>query len=322
MIQEQLLKAINGILPQGHSLNEAIASVLDISYDAAHRRSSLKSKFSLEESVQLARHYNLSLDGLYDTTDRHVLVVEKTKPLINESALQDYFKRSYENLYPLLNQPDCTLLYSAKDIPLFYTIGEDILSKFKIYVWLKLLDVNFSNVNFDRFSLGIDTITSAKQLGELYHNLNTIEIWDITTINSTLKQIHYYYKAGIISDATALALCTSLNTLIHSISQKVKTKHDNFNLYYNELLLMNNNVLVSTPQIQSLFVPFSILSYYQTHDKRTCKQAENYFNQQLSHSKLLNTSGEKEQLTFFNKMHQKVNALVQLIEATEHLNFE
>ena len=98
---------------------------------------------------------------------------------------------------------------------------------------------------------------------------------------------------------------------------KLKPNQNNYTLYYNELLLMNNNVLVNTPHQQSLFVPFTILSYYQTSDKITCEQAEEFLNKQLQSSKLLNTAGEKEKLTFFNKIHSKIDALYQLIEAAQ-----
>jgi hypothetical protein len=37
---------------------------------------------------------------------------------------------------------------------------------------------------------------------------------------------------------------------------------------------------------------------------------------------LLNASGEKEQNTFYHKMMQKVEALMQLIKASEVLDFE
>ena len=50
MFQKQLLDKLQLELPANTSLNEAIATALDISYDAAHRRSSFKSKFSLEET--------------------------------------------------------------------------------------------------------------------------------------------------------------------------------------------------------------------------------------------------------------------------------
>ncbi|MCD2257626.1 hypothetical protein [Psychroserpens luteolus] len=322
MFQSKFLKEIQSQLPQNTSLIDAIATALDISYDAAHRRTSLKSKLSIDECIILARFYHIALDGLFETTDKSYISVEKTKHIHNEHELEAYFKNSHESLLPLLQQTDSRILYSAKDIPLFYTIGDDILSRFKTYVWLKLLDNSFNTKTFEQFSPSVGLIKSAKALRSLYQDLNTTEIWDITTINSTLKQIHFYNQAGQISNTVALELCDALKRLIKTISERVDAHSTQYKLYYNELLLMNNNVLVSTPNQQSLYVPFSILSYYLTSDAITCKQAEKYLNQQLQHSKLLNTSGEKEQRTFFNRMYAKVDALKQLISATQVLDFE
>lgn len=322
MFQNRLLEKLKTNLPIGTSLNEAVAIALDISYDAAHRRTSSKSKFSLEESVILSKYYNLSLDRLFENTKDHIIAVEKTKPIHNEIELQYYFDNSYQSLQPLLNQEESRILYSAKDIPLFYTLESDLLSRFKMYVWLKLLDTTMASKGFDSFSLKISTFQSASRLGSLYENLNITEVWDITTINSTLKQIHFYNQAGHISITTALKLCKELKQLVSRISEKVNPNNKGYLFYYNELLLMNNNVLVSTPDQQSLFVPFTILSYYQTSDKITCKEAEAFLTKQLQSSKLLNTAGEKEKLSFFNKLFAKINALYQLIEATQVLDFE
>ena len=71
-----------------------------------------------------------------------------------------------------------------------------------------------------------------------------------------------------------------------------------------------------------LYVPFTLLSYYKTSDKHTCKEAAIFLEKQLQNSKLLNTSGEKEQNTFFNKLYTKIDALNQLITATQNLDFE
>ena len=322
MFQKQLLDKLQLELPANTSLNEAIATALDISYDAAHRRSSFKSKFSLEESVILAQYYNLSLDRLFENTKDEIIAVEKTKLIYNETELQHYFEKSYESLHPLLNKKESHILYSAKDIPLFYTLENNLLSRFKMYVWLKLLDSAMVSKEFDSFSVSLSTLQSATALGNLYQNLNITEIWDITTVNSTLKQIHFYNQAGLLSNITALKLCKDLKLLITTISEKVKTENENYKFYYNELLLMNNNVLVSTKERQSLFVPFTILSYFQTSDRITCLQAEAFLNKQLQSSKLLNTAGEKEKLTFFNKVYSKIDALHQLIEASQILDFE
>ncbi len=322
MIQQAFLEEIRKVLPEKASLNDAIALVLDISYDAAHRRTSLKSKFSLEESVLLSKHFNISLDSLYGMTENEFVSVEKTKKIINEEGLKNYFETSYASLVPLLDKKEAMIYYSAKDIPIFYTLFDDRLSHFKMYVWLKLLDKKYRDRSFENFQPKLSTKQSAKKLGELYQDLSTIEIWDTTTINSTLKQIHFYYKAGQLTSETATELCIMLKELLNSISIKVISRKHQFRLYYNELLLMNNNVLITLKDKQSLFVPFSMLSYYSTSDQRTCSQAMEYFDKQLKHSKLLNTSGEKEQNSFYNKMIGKVNTLQQLIQAESSLSFE
>lgn len=322
MFQNVLLQEIKSVLPKRKSLNDAIATALDISYDAAHRRTSLKSKFSLEESLLLARYFNLSLDALFGMSQRQFVSIEKTMQITNEKELQEYFENSYNSLLPLLNTKNCEVYYSAKDIPIFYTLGSSCLSKFKFYVWLKLLDKSFRNKSFEKYHPSLSITQSAKKLGELYQGLSATEIWDTTTINSTLKQIHFYYKAGQVTLEKAITLCEDLRELLNEISLKVVSKKYSFKLYYNELLLMNNNVLVITPEKQSLFVPSSMLSYFRTSDRLTCMEAKRYFDKQLYHSKLLNTTGEKEQNIFYNKMIQKVEALKKMIEAENVLDFE
>lgn len=322
MYQTTFLEFLKVELPKNTSTIEAVATALDISYDAAHRRVSLKSKFSLNESVALAKYYNLSLDRLFETTSTEFVSIEKTKHIETEAELQLYFEDSYHSLIPLLQQKESTILYSAKDIPLFYNLNGDALSRFKYYVWLKLLNPELATKSFKNFAPSTTLIEAGKKLGSLYSNLNTTEIWDITSVNSTLKQIHFYYQAGQVSTVTALQLCNLLKKLIEAIAIKLVKKESNFKLYYNELHLMNNNVLVNTPSAQMLYVPFTLLSYYKTSDKQTCTEANIFLNKQLQNSKLLNTAGEKERNTFFNKIYAKINALHNLIEATQVLDFE
>lgn len=322
MIQQELLNRLQKSLSNNTSIIDAVTEALDISYDAAHRRTSLKSKFSLEESIRLARHYNLSLDSLYSIGNSNLVTVEKTASIQYEDDLEQYFETSYTSLQLLLKQKEATIIYSAKDIPLFYTLNNPLLNRFKIYAWLKILNSNFSQKKFNEFQLKPSLVTASEKLGTLYKNVNITEIWDITTINSTLKQVHFYFQTGLLDSNTALEICSQLKAMMSIISKKVTHSNINYQLYYNELLLMNNNVLVKTPTIKTLYVPFTILSYYKTSDIKTCEEASNYFDKQLNSSKLLNTAGEKEQQLFFNKITHKIDALSQLINASTILNFE
>ena len=322
MLQTEFLGILKEKLPSGTSLNEAIAQALDISYDAAHRRSSMKSKFSLAESVLLAKAYGISLDALFATTNQHMVVVEKTATITSEEQLTDYFNASYESLVNLGKGSRSSLLYSAKDLPIFYLLSGDILTRFKCYVWLKLLGDSLVNIHFSSFQPKLATVEAAKKLSSVYEKAPVAEIWDITTVNSTLKQIHFYYEAGLLVLEDAMALCSAVKKVVENVFQKMQSKDTPFTLYYNELLLMNNQVLVTMDSQRLLYIPFSMLSYFLTNDVRTCEQASVYFKQQLDHSKTLHTTGEKEQHTFFNKIFRKIEALEQLLSATQALDFQ
>ncbi|MCW8979757.1 MAG: hypothetical protein OQJ83_00090, partial [Altibacter sp.] len=266
MMQQQLFSQISLQLEASTSLIDIVAMVLDISYDAAHRRTSMKAKLSLEESVLLARHFSISLDQMYTEQDPERVIVNKTASITSEAELHHYFESSYRSLAPLVAQTHSSITYSAKDIPLFYTLTGTLLAKFKIYVWLKLLHPRYSDIPFEAFHPGLDLLSSAKRLGTLYESVATTEIWDTTTINSTLKQIHFYHEAGLLSAADAKQVCWELRELLKKLHRKVADAKPGFTLYFNELLLMNNNVLVTTPKEKMLYVPFTILSYFRTSD--------------------------------------------------------
>ncbi len=88
-MQEELLKSIVRVLPKNTSLNQAIATALGISYDAAHRRTSNKSKFSLDESVQLANAFQISLDSLRAEAQQDMIPVQKTTQIESCEDLED-----------------------------------------------------------------------------------------------------------------------------------------------------------------------------------------------------------------------------------------
>ncbi|KAB8151373.1 hypothetical protein EZY14_018725 [Kordia sp. TARA_039_SRF] len=320
-MQAFFLSKIKEVLPANSSLIEAVAEVLDISYDAAHRRTSLKSKLSLEEAVALANNFNLSLDQLFAVGKQQVVAVEKTQIISSQEDLEAYFKASHQNLQRILTMKDSEIIYSAKDLPIFYTSSNNVLSRFKMYVWLQLLSEQQHILPFENFAPSVSLVAAASQLGELYANLKVTEIWDITTINSTLKQIHFYYKSTLLSEKMALQLCEDVKQLVETIEIKV-ANDANYRLFYNELLLMNNTVLVKTPSIKTLFVPYTILSYYKTSDTKTLSQVDEHLQRQMRNSKLLSAAGKKEQRIFFNKMYKKIEALQHLIKAENVLDFE
>ncbi|HEX8574833.1 MAG TPA: hypothetical protein VF677_00920 [Flavobacterium sp.] len=308
--QAILLGNIRKRLPQNSSLIEEIAAVLQISYDASHRRVSSKSKFSIEETVKLCRHFLISMDKIFCGEDNKV-IAEKTKEIHTLADLAIYFKQSASNLKPY--GTNSKMFYSAKDIPLFYTIGGTLLSKFKLYVWLNLLIRSENQESFEKFTLDQSFLEYSLQLQTVYENSEVHEIWNDTTINSTLQQILYFFESGLLLHQNAILLYDDLKELLQKAEEKSSKNASKYHLYYNELLILNNNVLMSNPDKKSLFIPYTMLGYFITEDISTCDNASDYFIHQIKNSKSLNLSGTRDRKLFFNKAHQKVDYYLQKV---------
>lgn len=309
MYQELLLKEIRRKIGN-KSLNDEIANILNISYDASHRRTSLKAKFSFEEGLELAKYYQISLNQLI-TSDQQLLV-QKTS-VVNETAdLQSFFQNTlsiFENL-PLSDE--MTIYYSAKDIPFFYTLSDTLLSRFKIYVWMNLLNAKQVFIPFLQFSPP-HFESNTQELKKKYEAQNIVELWNDRTISSILQQILFYYETGLLQKNEGGIILKELKELIGYIEQK--TENDpKFHLYENELMHLSNDIFFHHPQ-QSLFaLPANMFGYILINDAKTCNETLNYFEHQIKNSKSLTTSGNRDRKIFFNTMYEQIENLKQKLQ--------
>lgn len=301
--QEVLLREIRKQLSSSSSLNEEIAAVMQCSYDAAHRRVSGKSKFSIDETVLLAQHFNISMDTIFLKNDQ--VVVEKTIEITSLKDMLAYFKKSAERIEHLVSNEKATLYYSAKDIPLFYFMDGTIMSKFKAYVWLILLNPNENRVSFEDFVIDESFMEHTQKLKLIYEKAYVKEVWNDTTINSSLQQILYFYESGLLNFKSATALYLDLKRILNLIKEKTNTP--NYSIYYNELILLNNNMLIETDKKLTMFIPYTLLGYFITDNKESCRNVHQFFNQQIKNSKALNQSGIKDQNLFFNRAFRKID---------------
>ncbi|MEC5157139.1 XRE family transcriptional regulator [Chryseobacterium sp. MP_3.2] len=309
MYQEQLLKEIRRKIGE-KSLNDELANVLNISYDAAHRRTTMKSKFSLEESVQLAKFYNISLDQFIQ--DETNVIAKKTKPIRTATDLLNYFEQALLLLNDFKINPDTKVYYSAKDIPFFYTISDSILSKFKLFVWMNLLNEKNFMTPFENFKLEKYAGKSG-DLKFLYENLNVTEIWNSTTISSILNQITFYTEIKLVTKETAILILEELKGLICKIEQKAENGSLKFQIYAHDLLILNNSILFESKEKSSLFIPFNMFGYMMTDDKNTCDDALNFFQHQIKNSTSLSFTGQRDRKKFFNKMRENIEMVAKFL---------
>lgn len=332
-MQKQFITYLREKSGDNTSFIEEIASVLDIGYDAAYRRVNLKTNLSLEESVILAKHYKISLNKLFEVGSQNNILTDLSPQINNQLELEGWFKQSLNNVYPLTKLKNSVIIYSAKDIPLFHTLKDSYLSRYKIYVWLKDVDQSMAKnkISFDEFLKNIpkSLLESAFNLGEIYKNVNTTEIWNNTTINGTLQQVIYYFESGLLSKELALLICNDIEDVFNHIEKQAiqqsmigSKNHSIYNLYLNEIHTLSNTIMVKTPGQKVFFAPFTVLSYFKIDHQPTCELMYEFLQNFMSNSKLLVNAGEKDRTLFFNRMHRKINKLRDQINANEPFNFE
>ena len=332
-MQNQFISYLKGKSATTSSFVDEIATVLDIGYDAAYRRVNMKTNLTLEEGVKLAKHYKVSLNKLYEVGSTNTILTEKSPIISNESHLEDYFSKSIENLTPLTKLKSASILYSAKDIPLFYTLKDSFITRYKIYVWLKLTnkEMTKNKVSFDEFieTIPKSLLEKAFELGQTYNYINITEFWNDNTINGTLQQIVYFFESQLLSKDLALKICDDLEAIIHhvekqTIQQSIINSKNNasYNLYKSDLLTMSNIIMVKTTHKKAFFVPYTVLEYLKIEHDETCNVMDDFFSRQMTNSKLLVHSGEKDRTLFFNKMLQKIIKLRSRINIDNPSGFE
>ncbi len=331
-MQDQFIRHIQSVLPENYSIIDEVSAVLNISYDAAYRRVNNRTSLSLEEAITLARHYKISLNKLFEVGNQNSIIAEKSNPIRTASDLETYFRTSYQSIEALTKQKTASITYSAKDIPIFYTLTDSLLTKYKFYVWLKFLneDGTMEKMSFSHFlnTIPSSLLASALELSEMYNYINVVEFWNDNTVNGTLQQILYYFESNHLSKEMALAVCEDLKKVVDHVEEQaikqviINSKNNaSYALYKSDLLTMSNTVMVKTQYHKLFFTPFTVLSYFRISHPPTCEEMNRFFEKQMKNSKLLIKSGEKDRSLFFNKMHQKIQSVIDRIQIDRDLNF-
>jgi hypothetical protein len=331
-MQEQFIQYLKEKSQDNTSFVEEIASVLDIGYDAAYRRINLKTSLSLEETVKLAKHYKVSLNKLYEVGNQNTILADLSPPIHDIKSLELWFQKSIENVSVLKKVKNAEFIYSSKDIPLFHTLTHSYLTKYKMYVWLKDLNTEMakSKISFDNWMQTIpdSLINSAFELGEVYKNINITELWSDNTVNGTLQQVLYYFEAGLVSKEMALKICDDIHDVIdhieiQTINQSIGTSSSEkkFLLYKCDLHMLTNTIMLTTPFNKIFFTPFTVLSYFKIEHKETCDMMFEFLQKQMSNSKLLATSGERDRTLFFKTVHQKISITKERINMDYKMSF-
>jgi hypothetical protein len=213
------------------------------------------------------------------------------------------------------------MYFEAKDIPPFHHFQFPDLAAFKYFFWMKtiLAYPDLAREYFESNALAKPLHETGKKIIDMYNRIPSVEIWSVETINSTIRQIEYYKDAGVFSKKETVAqLYDELESLIDHIekqaecgekflvNEKPEGNKNNFQLYFNEVILGHNTILAVTDEQKTVFINHGVLNYMITRDNRFCDYTKKSLENIMRKSSLISSVSEKERNRFFHVSKEKI----------------
>ncbi|MCF8374665.1 MAG: hypothetical protein K9H64_23805 [Bacteroidales bacterium] len=328
--QKQFFKKIEDIIPATTSMVNELVDLLGVSMDSAYRRLRGETSLTLDEVVILCNHYKISFDSFINLESGNVSF---NYTLMDEGLLSfaKYHDSLLKDLKIISTAKEKRITYACEDIPVFHNISLGPIAKFKMFYWMKsiLNSPEFEGKQFDPALIPEEFIDRARQIYDLYCLIPSVEIWTDTTIQSTVKQIEFYWESGMFkSKEDALEVCESLKEEMDIVQKQAErsTKYpkpgvppeyeNNYELYFSEIEITNNCVFVNLGETRAVYLGHLSFNTMSTSNIGYCMETEQWLENLKRKSTLISGVAVKHRYQFFRSSLKFVDDLVERIKGS------
>ncbi len=322
-LQQQFFDAVKTKLDPGNSLVAELAEVLALSTDSAYRRIRGETPLTIDEIATLSRNYNLSVDSIL-TNSKSSIAFEYHAIGEEGLTLHMYLEGIYQDLIRIASAEDKEIVYFAKDLPLFHFFHYPEIARFKFFFWMRTVYQfpEYEKMPFGIGNLNPETAKLCQKILNAYSRIPTLEVWSDETMNSTLTQIRYCWESGIFSNKSdAETLCDLLSGLVDHLESQAERGakfipgleptggNDNYRLFFNEILLPDNTILVRMGEAKIAYLPRNLLNFLVTSNHDFASQMWEAIQKIVKKSQLVSVVAEKDRSRIFRKFHQRIDEL-------------
>lgn len=317
---------IKSILPAHISFVDEVAGVLDISNDSAYRRIRGEKPISIDEMQKLANHFKISIDQfLHIKSDSFIF--SGTLANAGERVFEQWMENVLKQLTLINSFKEKHLYYLAKDLPIMNQFMSPELLAFKSYLWRRSI-LHYESLKGTKFSLKEmipEHIELGKKIEKVYTQIPTTEIWNLESINSTIRQIEFYREANMFeSEDDVRKIYQAVLKVVNHLEQQAEagvkfpfgSKPDSagapFNLLWNDLVLGDNTVMFEMDGRRITMLNHSVINFISTTDERFNAYIQDMLQTLVKRSTQLSKVGEKERYRFFNRIRDKMKLAARL----------
>lgn len=325
-VSEEFFDWLKSKLPANVNLATEMTQLFSISADSAYRRLAGKVPLTLDEAQALVRHFSLSL---VEFDDRQKNYVQFQYQVIDSDvdSFHAFISGFVGQVRGISRFENRRIFYAAEDIPLFHIYAYPLLTAFKFYYWRKtiLSDDSLMQSRFQCPENPDELVRLARQSSITYAQIESTEVWTEETISSTLKQIQFYWEAGIFQEKEdALQVLEEVKRMLWNLQRQCdlglkldpggNLTQSRFDFYISDLMIGNNCVLVEMNEKRTSFLGYNTFHFMNTGSESFNQRNEIWMQNLISKSTLISRTGEKLRNQFFKKLNQRTEELRRQIE--------
>lgn len=324
-----LMQRLKQALPPNMSLVDVLSDLLQVSNDSAYRRIRGETALSIEEIAALCKHFKISFDAFINSGDSGMVTFSYKQLSSDINSYKHYLQNINNDLLKIGSFPEKQIIYAAEDVPIFHHFAFKNLTAFKTFYWNKsILNVpELENKKYDKSLIDPELIAIAESVIERYSKIPSIEIWSDDTVNSTLKQIEFYWDAGIFKNKEeALLICDEVEMMLTRIKKQAESniKFDindkpvsdtpNYSLYHSDVMIGNNCILVSMGDIKASYLSYNTFNAMTTTNGFFTNETDMWLKNLIRKSNLISGVAEKQRYRYFKHIDDALKKLRTKVE--------
>ncbi len=311
-IQKAFLTRVKSVVPPNVSFVDELADILNTSNDSAYRRLRGDTLLSIDEIALICQHFKVPFET-QTQADTASVSFNYFKLDDKEEHFKHWLNSMRTNVEYISKTPGSSIIYAADDVPIWHHFFDRDLIAFKLFYWLKsiLNSPAYSGKKYNANLISEELIEISTSLLEHYNKCETTEIWNEDTLNSTLKQVEYFWESGFFeSKEQALHICTLIEQEVDILNKKAEGVGSNsFKLFQSEVMIGNNSILVNLNGNKIAFLSNNTFNMMSTTTPDFVAENEYWLNNLLRKSTQISGVSEKQRNRFFGILKGKIDQL-------------
>lgn len=326
--QSAIFEIIKRQIQGKDSLGNVVGDILSISQDAVYRRYRGETHLTIYELEKLSKHFNISLDGLFNVNKNKVLF--EYQPIANyDFSMELYLTTMLQGLAAIKEHKNPELVISINNSPIIQLLNFPHLIRFKLFFWAKthLQIEQFKNEKFKYEKFDPKVFKTGQDVLRIYCKIPSKEIYDPELLRGFVREVYYYFESQQFEDPQyAIYILELLGRFVDHLEAQASigkkfiatteppASGNEFEMYLNETLNGNTTIYYKTDLVEGLYFGHNLMNSVHTTDKDYIDDSVAVLKKQMANSSVISIVNEKERNNYFGQLRNMIQTFKKKIE--------